>query len=94
MQNRTTKASNQNAAVVTQLHVATPTSRHDATDTAPKNHGEPIEHVKVQYENPLVHKVTIVVQPKMSLSVAELMCSLAAMYIIQSLHLSAHCFCS
>ena len=59
-------ASNQNAVDVTQPHpqVATATSRHDATEAAPKNHREPIEHVKVQYENPLVHKVTTVVQPK------------------------------
>ena len=54
MQNRTTMTTNQNAVDVTQPHpqVATATSRHDATETAPKNQGEPGEHVKVHYENP------------------------------------------
>ena len=46
--------SDQNAVDVTQPHpqIVTATSRHDATETVPENHGEPGEHVKVHYENP------------------------------------------
>ena len=54
MQKRITTASNHNANDVTQPHpqAATATNRHDATGTAPKNHSDPEEYVKVHYENP------------------------------------------
>ena len=46
--------SDHNAVDVTQPHpqIVTATSRRDATETVPENHGEPGEHVKVHYENP------------------------------------------
>ena len=54
MQNWTTTTSDRNAADVTHScpHIVTATSRHDVTEIAPEDHGEPGEQMKVYYENP------------------------------------------
>ena len=54
MQNLTIMTLDHNAVDVTQPHphIVTVTSRHDATETIPEDHGEPEEHEKVHYENP------------------------------------------